>query len=343
MTGFRDALHDLADEAAAADLAPRVARGVRRRRQRRAAALAGAAAVLVAGAVVVSRPAPERSGLTVAPSPSYSPRPVASDAYDVLWVRVRPGLKTTLHGQRLDGTTHDFGRFDGVGPHFTGALSPDGEKALLIDLDSVFVLDLRTGGRTVLDVPVGDRNGLQAAAWAPDSRTVAIEDMAVTPGGGRSPGFYVADVTNGGVRRVAYRHDGHHLAWSPDGTMLALTRGGDPDGVSGFDVVTADGRLVRSVTSGWLNSDHAWSPDGRWLLLGSDTARGVYVADAVTGAQRGPLLPYCALTWRDPEHVACQLDNGPVVTELSLDGQVTRRLAEIESDITASAAVRPAS
>lgn len=99
-------------------------------------------------------------------------------------------------------------------------------------------------------------------SWSPDGRLAAVEQ-------GAHANFLVV-VEPGGVRNLGF---GDSVAWSPDGTQIALFRN-DADG--GLFLVSPDGtgrtRIVRA--GGW---GPAWSPDGRRIAYWNGT--GIVVVD----------------------------------------------------------------
>ncbi|MDI1475428.1 DPP IV N-terminal domain-containing protein [Polyangium sp. y55x31] len=83
----------------------------------------------------------------------------------------------------------------------------------------------------------------------------------------------------------------HHL--SPDGRTIAVQRG------AGFAVVGSDGNalLERSGEEHyeWQIPERAWSPDGRFLVVWRNDARGVHkipIVDYSTGIEHVKMVPY---------------------------------------------------
>ena len=72
---------------------------------------------------------------------------------------------------------------------------------------------------------------------------------------------WVLDVASGGSVKVAACGPGCTLAWSPDGSVIALTHG------DGLELVRPDGteRMTVPASSGFTAP--AWSPDGQQLAL----------------------------------------------------------------------------
>ncbi|HWN18583.1 MAG TPA: protein kinase [Gemmatimonadales bacterium] len=198
--------------------------------------------------------------------------------------------------------------------------SPDGTRILFLqgpDLAAVPVLGgmpttiVRAGrGRAAVDAaPVGWRDGVVAAAWAPDGGQVAyvIGDSV-----------YVKSLDGGTPRPVAARADIHSLAWGPDGRRIALATGNvqyeggeiamlGNGGVSEILIVRADAAAPPVAVTGRasLNTSPAWTPDGKHLLFISDRhgPRDVYLirVDA-SGRPRGE--PTRVTTGLNPHTIA---------------------------------------
>ena len=101
---------------------------------------------------------------------------------------------------------------------------------------------------------------------------------------------------DGSERRMLARNLGH-VAWSPDGRKILLTRGGaqgDRNGVGATKpyavVANADGSGLRTLTriAGVNGARVSWSPDGRKIVFVSDRDGNleIYVMNADGSGQR---------------------------------------------------------
>lgn len=155
--------------------------------------------------------------------------------------------------------------------------SPDGTRLAFVRDDAIWLIGA-DGSRpaVVSDHPAGSR----APRWAPDGRTIAFISRrrgwsqvwvqeAPLPRRGRPPVHPVVPepraVTPAGV-------DVDDLAWSPDGTRLAITAQRHPDlltnQVTILDLASGEERTVAGDTD-WATGAR-WLPDGSGLLLLSD-------------------------------------------------------------------------
>ena len=99
-----------------------------------------------------------------------------------------------------------------------------------------------------------------AADWAPDGQYLA----AATEKRG------IVKMTPDGRNIVVLTHgDDSDLRWSPDGRVIAFTRG-RPQSIY---LIGADGQGLHRLTSGGLSASPVWSPDGRLLAFTRVTER----------------------------------------------------------------------
>ncbi len=116
-----------------------------------------------------------------------------------------------------------------------------------------------------------------APAWSPDGRSVAFIRHFPTDDGSED-GVYLVDAAGRGLRRLTERRaQTAQIAWSPDGTTIAV-------GLALVDVRTGASAPV-SVAGGPPFVDAvAWSPDGRLLAFANEN--GVHAVPADGGRAR---------------------------------------------------------
>jgi hypothetical protein len=139
------------------------------------------------------------------------------------------------------------------------------------------ILDLASGRRTSRDRYWGNEEPLESAdgRYFADRRGAKQRTLVEVT---RADGLVVQTFSTPYIVSM--------LAWSPRGHLLAYTTSGFPDPHELFLVNPATGERRRIFVSGARHFDWiTWSPNGRWLLLDGDEARGWRVFSAKTGEQ----------------------------------------------------------
>ena len=141
---------------------------------------------------------------------------------------------------------------DRGGPLRPAVVQPDGSG--LVALDGVRDPDLQLGCGDV----------------APDGTRIVLEGFAV-PGEAEKSGIYTIRASDGGdLVRLTSGLDSYPQ-YAPDGARVVFQRtraGVVPAGAGALFVVDADGGAVRRITPwGAAFLDHAWSPDGQWIVF----------------------------------------------------------------------------
>src|SRR5262249_45511433 len=119
-------------------------------------------------------------------------------------------------------------------------------------------------------------------AWAPDSRRLATVES------GRSGELAVRVRSQAGGSRPVALPPGlpvSQVAWSPDGTLLALSGPGCPDTVLADASAGGQYRVLPGVSG-----PVAWEPDGRLIARVDGTS--IVLSDPVTGKKTNALTPH---------------------------------------------------
>jgi WD40 repeat protein len=178
------------------------------------------------------------------------------------------------------------------------ALSRDDKLLVSGDDSGVVIVRDRASGKEL--------NRWQLKGWAyalavsPDAKQVAVsERVPLVFDSGRKAGVNLWDRATGKpIRDLSAEFKGMYLsaaAWSADGKVLALAKGGETDSGIVFLVDPATGKKTRTLTPGHLSgaTDLAFHPDGKHLAsCGRDTVVRIWsVADgklvATLGKPRG--------------------------------------------------------
>ncbi len=168
------------------------------------------------------------------------------------------------------------------------AISPAGGRALVVARGEVFTVPREYGATRNLTQSPGTRE--RGAVWSPDgSRIAFLSDRS------GEYQIYLGDSLGAEhPKAITDRGRGypHTLRWSPDGTKLAFT-----DETLTLYVVEVDTGAMVTVDRAEVEpmdvsleakpiSDHAWSPDSRWLAyskIGLDQVSNLYLYSLSTG------------------------------------------------------------
>jgi TolB protein len=151
--------------------------------------------------------------------------------------------------------------------------SPDGSRIVhskyAADTGTLSLFLIRANGAGETRLTFGGGHALEPR-WSPDGRTIAF--LTVDPAGGRYELRTIgADGGAWGQLSSPCEHDVAGLSWSPDGTRIALTCGGDRE--SAVYVMRANGtspvRISPPAGPGQyvVDTSPTWSPDGSRLAI----------------------------------------------------------------------------
>jgi len=208
------------------------------------------------------------------------------------------------------------------------ALSRDGNVLVSGDDKGEVVVWDRLAGKEVRRWKV--KGWAWALAVSPDARSVLVsERLPLIFDSGRHSGLKLWDAQTGQVKFDLEKEVAKQMtsaaAFSPDGKLLAVGRGGEADGPNGKVTLldAATGKKVRELTPGHLNglTDLCFHPDGKQLFSsGRDTTVRVWnVADGKLvkelGRPRGG-------QFKDWIHAVSVSPDGKLVAGADMAGQV---------------------
>jgi len=206
---------------------------------------------------------------------------------DYQWWPARPGIivfhyqyKTDIQSTagylatvKTDGTNYILIN-DEIGSNSPAALSPDGQS-IAYDRGGIPWVYNFTGGMMPI-FPKSFQEKFQTAAnpaWSPDSRKIAWQLFGDQTGSDGWSGVAVLDLDALEVM-LLHRYPipggstigNYHLAWSPDGTWLAVANQAElaQDGTVSLWVMRPDGSEEHHIGNG---DRPVWSPDGEALIF----------------------------------------------------------------------------
>jgi Tol biopolymer transport system component len=177
---------------------------------------------------------------------------------------------------------------------------PDGEEILITDDPAAgggrplrpAVVDLDGSNRRALDAARNPDLNLGCGDVSPDGKRIALEGFG--EGGDHTlDGIYSVRASDGGGLVRLLQGPVSPPRYSPDGTRLSFfdtQEGVSPTGSGALFVMRADGTDLRRITPwGFAFDDHAWSPDGAWVVFQRPYGQLYLVHPDGSGLHRVPL------------------------------------------------------
>jgi Tol biopolymer transport system component len=177
---------------------------------------------------------------------------------------------------------------------------PDGSQILITDDAAVApgtplrpaVVDPDGSNLRPLDAARNPDLNLGCGDVSPDGRRIALEGFG-QDGHPELDGIYSVRTSDGGGLIRLLKGPVSPPRYSPDGTRLSFfdtKEGVSPTGSGALFVMGADGADPVRITSwGYAFGDHAWSPDGRWIVFQRPYGHLYLVHPDGSGLHRVPL------------------------------------------------------
>jgi WD40 repeat protein len=276
----------------------------------------------------------ERQGLFRRPPAE----PIRLAGGPIKWGRPIPGKDgSTVFAE---GQTHrgELSRFDAQSKKFQPFLggisaqgvsfSKDGKSIAYVSYpDGILWKANRDGSNPVqlIDPPMS----AFLPRWSPDGTQIAFTGS--TPDG---PTNYVVSSEGGSLRKIFTEDDGPESFpyWSPDGHKLAFNGYADDRPI--IRILDLDSRQVTTVPESVGMFGPRWSPDGRYLVIGTDDDLHIKIFDLKT--QRWSELPQKGLEaspeWsRDGKFIYLRRPRGdPGVFRISVKGGAAEKIVDLK-------------
>lgn len=215
-------------------------------------------------------------------------------------------------------------------PLMSPAWSPDGRQIAYVSFEkgqpSIYVQEIASGKRR----KVAGYQGINGApAWSPDGRKLA---MTLSKDG--NPDIYIHDMASGALDRFTNHYAIEtEAAWTPDGRGLIFTsdRGGKQQI---YRAALGEGDNPKRITfEGQSNARGSYSPDGKLIVLETQTANGFGIAVQEVATGRLKLLTnggYDESPSFSPNGrmiiYATKINGRDELAAVSVDGRVKQRL-----------------
>ncbi len=141
-----------------------------------------------------------------------------------------------------------------------------------------------------LTTGIGDKT---RPAWSPDGKFVIYTAPAVNGSLANGLDIWRVSATGGDPVDLSNREgDETDAAWSPDGKTICFTAVDSKTGKKQLYLMDADGRDIRPIASGYLESQGVWSPDGRNLFFVITSGTANYFAQRAADAGYAKVNPF---------------------------------------------------